>query len=145
MANEWVKLATKRKCSIGIQILMVLLTIIVSILTKIEKKKKLLTIRNFVQVFRFDWPHFFSFKSVFHWPWTPNADHIIRNGRTLEMLSIGLIIYTICYVLQRAFNFLIYERYIQNSIKQFIDICSMSNISMLIFSIDSYGYYVHGR
>lgn len=30
IANEWIKLSTKRKCSIGIQILMVLLTIIVS-------------------------------------------------------------------------------------------------------------------
>lgn len=33
VANEWIKLSTKRKCSIGIQILMVLLTIIVNILT----------------------------------------------------------------------------------------------------------------
>ncbi|XP_031629112.1 meckelin [Contarinia nasturtii] len=124
VANEWLKLSTKRKCSIGIQILMVLLTII---------------------VFRFDWAHLFSFKSIFHWPWTPDADRIIRNGRSLEMLAIGLIVYCVCYAIQRVFNFLIYERYILNSIQQFIDICSMSNISMFIFFIDSYGYYIHGR
>lgn len=53
MANEWVKLATKRKCSIGIQILMVLLTIIVSILTKIEKKKKIIDNSQFCSGFSF--------------------------------------------------------------------------------------------
>lgn len=63
----------------------------------------------------------------------------------MEMIALALIIYTICYAIQRAFNFLIYERYILNSIQQFIDICSMSNISMFIFAIDSYGYYIHGR
>lgn len=87
----------------------------------------------------------FSFKSIFHWPWTPDADRIIQSGRTLEMLAVALIVYSICYVVQRAFNFLIYERYILNSVQQFIDICSMSNISMFIFVIDSYGYYIHGR
>lgn len=97
------------------------------------------------QVFRFDWMHMFSFKSIFHWPWTPDADRIIRNGRSLEMLAIALIIYTICYAIQCAFNFLLYERYVLNSVQQFIDICSMSNISMFIFAIDSYGYYIHGR
>lgn len=97
------------------------------------------------QVFRFDWTQLFSFKSMFHWPWTPDADRIIRNGRALEMLAIALIVYTVCYAIQRAFTFLIYERYILNSVQQFIDICSMSNISMFIFAIDSYGYYIHGR
>lgn len=97
------------------------------------------------QIFRFDWSHMFSFKSIFHWPWTPDADRIIRNGRSMEVLAIALIIYTICYAIQRGFNFLLYERYILNSVQQFIDICSMSNISMFIFAIDSYGYYIHGR
>lgn len=97
------------------------------------------------QVFRFDWTQLFSFKSIFHWPWTPDADRIIRSGRALEMLATALIVYTICYAIQRAFNFLIYERFVLNSVQQFIDICSMSNISMFIFAIDSYGYYIHGR
>lgn len=96
-------------------------------------------------MFGFDWSHLFSFKSIFHWPWTPDADRIIRNGQSLEMLAIGLIVYSICYVIQRVFNFLIYERFILNSVQQFIDICSLSNISMFIFAIDSYGYYIHGR
>lgn len=98
-----------------------------------------------LQVFRFDWAHLFSFKSIFHWPWTPDADRIIRNGRSLEMLAVGLIVYSVCYAIQRIFNFLFYERYIMNSVQQFIDICSMSNISMFIFVVDSYGYYIHGR
>lgn len=61
------------------------------------------------------------------------------------MLAVGLIVYSVCYAIQRIFNFLFYERYIMNSVQQFIDICSMSNISMFIFVVDSYGYYIHGR
>lgn len=110
-----------------------------------SKKRRNLIVIFVFQIFRFDWSHLFSFKSIFHWPWTPDADRIIRNGRSMEMLAIGLIVYTICYVIQRMFNFLIYERYILNSVQQFIDICSMSNISMFLFEMDAYGYYIHGR
>lgn len=87
----------------------------------------------------------FAFHSIFHWPWTSNADKAIQNGQSLEMLAIGLIIYTLCYCIQRLFHFLIYERFVNNAIQQFVDICSMSNISVFIFSLDAYGYYVHGR
>lgn len=151
VANEWIKLSIKRKCSIGIQILMVLLTIIVCVgscqnQNQIHNQSKFkIVLFFFFQIFRFDWWYLFTFKSMFHWPWTPDADRIIRNGRSLEMLAIGLIVYTVCYVVQRLFHFLIHERFILNSIQQFIDICSMSNISMFIFAIDSYGYYIHGR
>lgn len=97
------------------------------------------------QMFGFDWAHMFTFKSIFHWPWTLDADRIIRNGRSLEMLAVGIIVYTICYALQRIFYYLIYERYIMNAVQQFIDICSMSNISMFLFAHDAFGYYIHGR
>lgn len=49
VANEWIKLSTKRKCSNGIQILMVLLTIIVIIV--ILHRIILSTVDNVHQLF----------------------------------------------------------------------------------------------
>lgn len=40
---------------------------------------------------------------------------------------------------------MIYERFIDNCLQQFIDVSSIANISVLILSMDSYGFYVHGR
>lgn len=60
-------------------------------------------------------------------------------------LAVGIIIYATIYFLQIIYNFTIHERYIKNSIQQFIDICSLANISIFIYQNNSYGYYIHGR
>lgn len=39
----------------------------------------------------------------------------------------------------------IYERYINNCIQQFVDVCSLANISVFILSAEFFGYYIHGR
>ena len=38
-----------------------------------------------------------------------------------------------------------YERYIANSIQQFIDLCSVANISVFVMTHENYGFYLHGR
>ncbi|KAF4527344.1 hypothetical protein B566_EDAN001121, partial [Ephemera danica] len=38
-----------------------------------------------------------------------------------------------------------YERYIENSVQQFIDLCSVANISVFLLTNENYGYYLHGR
>lgn len=40
---------------------------------------------------------------------------------------------------------LIYQRFIENKILNFIDLCSVSNISVFIFDENQHGYYIHGR
>lgn len=54
------------------------------------------------------------------------------------------ILYFVLYIAQRLANFLIYERFVDNCMEQFIDVTSIANISVLIL-INSYGYYIHGR
>lgn len=56
----------------------------------------------------------------------------------------GAMIYFVLYVLQRFWNFLVYERFIDNCLQQFIDVASIANVSVLIL-INSYGFYIHGR
>jgi len=46
---------------------------------------------------------------------------------------------------QGVFVSLIYERFFEHQIQQFVDLCSISNISIFILESDLYGYYIHGR
>lgn len=39
----------------------------------------------------------------------------------------------------------IYERYVKNGIQEFVDMCSMANISVFILALENYGFYIHGR
>jgi meckelin len=38
-----------------------------------------------------------------------------------------------------------YQRFIANKILNFIDLCSVSNISVFILDENHHGYYIHGR
>ncbi|XP_039593235.1 meckelin isoform X1 [Polypterus senegalus] len=48
-------------------------------------------------------------------------------------------------LLQVIFFTVFYERFMEDKVRQFVDLCSMSNISVLIFSHRCFGYYIHGR
>ncbi|XP_072426341.1 meckelin [Chiloscyllium punctatum] len=74
---------------------------------------------------------------------TPESD-VVPSSRVLRFgmassiwLTIGLI--------QMVFCTAIYERFVEDRISQFIDVCSISNISVIIFSHRCFGYYIHGR
>ncbi|XP_056378292.1 meckelin isoform X2 [Hyla sarda] len=63
---------------------------------------------------------------------------ILRYGvATALWLAIGC--------LQILFFSGIYERFVEDKIRQFVDLCSMSNNSVFILSHRCYGYYIHGR
>nr|XP_023668238.1 meckelin isoform X2 [Paramormyrops kingsleyae] len=47
--------------------------------------------------------------------------------------------------LQMIFFTVFYERFVEDKIRQFVDLCSISNISVLLFSHRCFGYYIHGR
>ena len=38
-----------------------------------------------------------------------------------------------------------YQRLVENRLVNFIDLCSVSNISVFILQNNQYGYYIHGR
>ncbi|KAM9308424.1 meckelin [Gastrophryne carolinensis] len=68
----------------------------------------------------------------------PPCSCILRFGvATALWLGIGC--------LQILFFSGIYERFVEDKIRQFVDLCSMSNVSVFILSHKCYGYYIHGR
>ena len=46
---------------------------------------------------------------------------------------------------QWLFNGLVYERFVEDKMQQFVDLCSIANISVFILYERNYGYYIHGR
>nr|CAD7441633.1 unnamed protein product [Timema bartmani] len=59
--------------------------------------------------------------------------------------AVGVIVYMTIYLFQWLFMVGIYERYIKNGIQDFVDVCSLANISVFILSLENYGFYIHGR
>ncbi|NXD06592.1 MKS3 protein, partial [Nothocercus nigrocapillus] len=47
--------------------------------------------------------------------------------------------------LQIIYFAVFYERFVEDKITQFIDLCCMSNISVFLLSHSCFGYYIHGR
>ncbi|KAK7881077.1 hypothetical protein WMY93_032327 [Mugilogobius chulae] len=70
--------------------------------------------------------------------YTPEYSLILRYGvATALWLCIGL--------LQVIFFTLFYECVVEDKIRQFVDLCSISNISVMLLSHRCFGYYIHGR
>ncbi|XP_032615940.2 meckelin [Hylobates moloch] len=48
-------------------------------------------------------------------------------------------------IIQVVFFAVFYERFIEDKIRQFVDLCCMGNISVFLLSHKCFGYYIHGR
>eukprot|EP00055_Hartaetosiga_balthica_P011089 m.49409 g.49409 ORF g.49409 m.49409 type:complete len:998 (-) comp7449_c0_seq3:32-3025(-) len=48
-------------------------------------------------------------------------------------------------VVQYAFHALFYDRFVENAVLQFIDLCVISNLSVIVTDSKSHGYYIHGH
>lgn len=120
VANEWNEIQTCRKQSPMFQLFMVLLLLEVVGLKNITAKDLNLDLN----------PAAGSYQA----PWSI----ILRFGIAASMwLAVGLV--------QVLFFIFIYERFVEDKIKQFADLCSLSNVSVLVLTHKCYGYYIHGR
>ncbi|CAF3358734.1 unnamed protein product [Rotaria socialis] len=70
--------------------------------------------------------------------YTPGFNGILRVGIAFSM-------WLVCAVFQYLIYIIFYQRFVEDKIINFIDICSVSNISVFILSDKHYGYYIHGR
>ncbi len=46
---------------------------------------------------------------------------------------------------QRVYVYLIHERYVEHKLHQFVDLCSVSNISVFLMPHNRFGHYIHGN
>ncbi|XP_076112599.1 meckelin-like [Mytilus galloprovincialis] len=64
---------------------------------------------------------------------------------TMFRYAIGASVYILVALCQWIFFTLIYERFVEDKVRQFVDLCSMSNISVFVMAHAQFGYYVHGK
>ncbi|XP_041101457.1 meckelin-like isoform X2 [Polyodon spathula] len=120
VANEWNELQTIRKISPVFQIFAVLFFLEVVGFSNLALMDPSSDLRRDPQSYQAPW------------------NLILRYGVATSMwLVIGF--------LQVIFFTVFYERFVEDKIRQFVDLCSMSNISLLLFSNRCFGYYIHGR
>ncbi|KAG8441839.1 hypothetical protein GDO86_010860 [Hymenochirus boettgeri] len=120
IANEWNEIQTVRKISPTFQVLAVLF---------------FLEIVGFKNLSLMDPSSSLSRNAKDYLaPWSC----ILRFGvSTALWLAIGC--------LQMLFFSVFYERYVEDKIRQFVDLCSMGNISVFVLTHKCFGYYIHGR
>ncbi|CAN9514245.1 unnamed protein product [Ophioblennius macclurei] len=120
VANEWNEIQTIRKISPSFQIMAVLFFLEVLDFSNLALRDPLSTLQRSPQAY------------------TPSYSLILRYGVAASLwLCIG--------ALQVIFFTVFHEHFVEDKIRQFVDLCSISNISMLLLSHRCYGYYIHGR
>ncbi|XP_022258524.1 meckelin-like [Limulus polyphemus] len=60
-------------------------------------------------------------------------------------LAIGGAIYLGVAIIQVLCNKILYERFVSDKLHHFVDLCSVSNVSVCLFTGPKFGYYIHGR
>ncbi|KAB0400079.1 hypothetical protein E2I00_005099 [Balaenoptera physalus] len=59
--------------------------------------------------------------------------------------AVSTALWLVIGIIQVVFFAVFYERFIEDKIRQFVDLCCMSNISVFLLSHRCFGYYIHGR
>ncbi len=73
----------------------------------------------------------------------PEAEHIPYS--TSARFAVATLIYGIIGILQWLYRIGLYERFIEDEIQDFVDLCTLANISVFILAGKQHGYYIHGR
>ena len=61
------------------------------------------------------------------------------------IISFNINCFMLPAIVQWGFFTFIYERFIEDKVRQFVDLCSMSNISVFAMAHAQFGYYIHGQ
>ncbi|VDM75826.1 unnamed protein product [Strongylus vulgaris] len=116
VANEWAELRCVRATCLGLQLLLVLM---------------LLEAFNFMR---------FSIIQPGFGIGSPSAESTI-----LSRFAVVVLFYLLVGFLQWVVQLVVVERMIQDPFHNFIDLCSIANISVLALTHPLHGHYIHGR
>ncbi|KAI6658413.1 Meckelin isoform X4 [Oopsacas minuta] len=118
IVNEWLKLQTMRKINLA-ALLIILLVLLEAIeLINITSSQPLTIVMS--------------------------TDLYLAPTSRYMRLAISSILFLLIALVQFMCNFL-YERFVGHKLNQFVDLCSVSNISFIALNFPRFGYYIHGR
>ncbi|KAJ3410889.1 Meckelin [Chytridiales sp. JEL 0842] len=76
----------------------------------------------------------------------PIMSDLTPGGRSpILIFAVDSLVILLVVVLQTMFKYLIYDRFYRDRILQYMDLLSVSNVSLIIFDEQCHGYYIHGR
>uniref|UniRef100_A0A8B9IZV2 Transmembrane protein 67 n=1 Tax=Amazona collaria TaxID=241587 RepID=A0A8B9IZV2_9PSIT len=67
-------------------------------------------------------------------PWSRILRFGVSAAVWLAIAGLQIVFFSVCY-----------ERFVEDKISQFVDLCCVSNISVFLLSHSCFGYYIHGR
>ncbi|XP_071959676.1 meckelin-like [Antedon mediterranea] len=76
---------------------------------------------------------------------TPDTTEYISEDSKVLRFAMATTLYLVIGSFQWIFFTFIYERFIENNLQNFVDLCSMANVSIFVLANRKYGYYIHGR
>ncbi|XP_067936702.1 meckelin-like [Watersipora subatra] len=120
VANEWNEIQTTRKISGLVQIIGTILFLNVVGFENLCTKDR---------------------KSSFQ----PDSNSYISPHSPMFRFGVMSAIWLVIAVIQWLGFTLIWERFVEDKVRQFVDLCSMANISVFIMENGLFGYYIHGR
>ncbi|XP_063169220.1 meckelin-like [Candoia aspera] len=120
IANEWNEIQTHRKVYPSLQLFAVLLFLEVVGLKNLASRDLNVSLQ----------PE----QNTYHAPWSP----ILRFG-------IAASVWLVVGIVQMLVSVGFYQRFVEDKIHQFIDLCSLSNVSVFLLTHRCYGFYIHGR
>ena len=136
VANEWNEIQTTRKSSVSLQIIIILFVLKVGMgFGSIWWSPQLISILKVFQVEQFA----LEVQSVHN-----NGDSAMTFNSILQF-ALGATTYLSVNILQNVFNTIVVERFFGHKIQQFVDLCTLSNISVWLLQQPRYGFYIHGR
>ncbi|XP_039264692.2 meckelin-like [Styela clava] len=120
IANEWNEIQTFRKINTSFQLLCVLLFL------EVVGFKNLATLDSSNGL-------------------NPPSNGYEAPTSNLLRFAVGGLVYVIVALVQVIYFKLIHERFISDKTRDFVDLCSLSNISVFVLAQQTFGYYIHGR
>ncbi|VDN19594.1 unnamed protein product [Cylicostephanus goldi] len=98
------------------------------------------------ETFFIDWerPHIVEDSRNIH----PTSNDVSKDRTELPVVvwfAVVVLFYLLVGFLQWVFQLVVVERMIQDPFHNFIDLCSIANISVLALTHPLHGYYIHGR
>ncbi|EMP42256.1 Meckelin [Chelonia mydas] len=76
---------------------------------------------------------------------TRSSESYIAPWSRILRFGVSTVLWLVIAMLQIIFFAVFYERFVEDKIRQFVDLCSVSNISVFLLSHRCFGYYIHGR
>ncbi|XP_072013761.1 meckelin-like [Amphiura filiformis] len=76
---------------------------------------------------------------------SPSPDDYTGDQSRVLRFAVASGMYIIIGLVQWLFFTLIYERFVEDALQNFVDLCSMANVSVFVLANNNYGFYIHGR